>query len=91
MPSDKSILTPKIVPFFRCSGKHVVKIAARRSRSLAITDTNDVYEWGFVGSDSMQFKKLFTLPGPCKEVEIGLEFNIFILENGSVYFSGVIT
>jgi len=36
-PSESNILSPKIVPFFSASDKQIVKIAARRSRSLAIT------------------------------------------------------
>ena len=67
------------------------KIAARRSRSIAITTENKVYEWGFVGDDGMQFRKLFNLPEECLQVEIGLEFNLFLLKDGQVYFSGVIT
>ena len=75
------------------------KICARRSRSLAVTQFNDVYEWGFLGSDVLdgsysevdQFNKLYLLPGKCQAVEIGLEFNLFLLENGAVYLGGVIS
>ena len=50
MPTDKSVLIPKIVPFFE--GKKVVRlIAACRSRSIAVTVDNFVYEWGFTGSE----------------------------------------
>ena len=48
IPSDTPVLTPKIVPFFE--GRKKVKIvAACRSRSIAVTTDNEVYEWGFTG------------------------------------------
>ena len=90
-PSEDSILVPKIVPFFKTNNYQITKIAARRSRSIAITTENKVYEWGFVGEDGIQFKKLFNLPDECIQVEIGLEFNLFLLKNGAVYMSGIIT
>jgi len=91
MPSEESVLTPQIVPFFKTNGYKISKIAARRSRSIAITTENKVYEWGFVGSDGMQFAKLFNLPQECLQVEIGLEFNLFLLKDGTVHMSGAIT
>ena len=67
-------------------------MAARRSRSIAVCQDGSVYEWGFVGSDNDQFHKLpFTLPGKCKDVQIGIEFNLFLLEDGSLYMFGQIT
>ena len=84
-------MAPKIVPWFLVNKKKIKNIAARRSRSLAITSENEVYEWGFVGSEGTQFKKIVDLPGPCKDVQIGLEFNLFLLEDGSVYMFGAIT
>lgn len=52
IPSEKSVLTPKIVPFFSSNGIKIDKIAARRSRSLAVAyKSNDVYEWGSVESE----------------------------------------
>jgi alpha-tubulin suppressor-like RCC1 family protein len=53
MPSEEPVLSPKIVPFFRTNNYKINKIAARRSRSIAITSENKVYEWGFVGSEGM--------------------------------------
>lgn len=50
-----------------------------------------MFEWGFVGSEGSQFRKLFDLPDKCVQVEIGLEFNLFLLEDGSVHMSGAIT
>ena len=44
-------MIPKIVPWFHVNKKTVTNIAARRSRSIAITSDNEVYEWGFVGSE----------------------------------------
>ena len=88
------------MPFFQQNRLRISKIAARRSRSLAVTQFNDVYEWGFLGSDVDQegacseidqFRKLYLLPGKCKAVEIGLEFNLFLLENGAVYLGGLIS
>lgn len=54
MPSEKSLLIPKIVPFFEAK-KQVKLIASCRSRSIAITEENEVYEWGFIGSEGEQF------------------------------------
>ena len=46
------MLTPKIVPFFSSKGIKIDKIAARRSRSLAVAyKSNDVYEWGSLESE----------------------------------------
>jgi len=50
-PTEESVLTPLIVPYFYINKIHVSKIAARRSRSIAVTIDNEVYEWGFVGSE----------------------------------------
>jgi hypothetical protein len=49
-PSPKSILEPKIVPFF-VARKKVKLIAACRARSIAVTNDNEVYEWGFTGEE----------------------------------------
>lgn len=35
--------------------------------------------------------KIADLPGPCKDVQIGLEFNLYLLEDGSVHLNGAIT
>ena len=55
----------------------------------------EVYEWGYrLGEDSdtmPQFEVIFRLPGPVKQVEAGLEFNLFLLEGGEVWFSGQIS
>ena len=50
-----------------------------------------VYEWGFVGSEAEQFHKICELPSDCKQVEIGLEFNLFLLDDGKVYMFGEVT
>ena len=69
IPSDSALLVPQIVPYFVYKKIKIEKIAAIRSRSVAISTENDVYEWGFVDVDEgYQFKKLFTLPGECKDV-----------------------
>lgn len=90
-PSEEPVLVPRIVPFFSINRMKISKIAARRSRSLAVTESNEVYEWGFVGSENEQFTKICELPMKCLQVEIGLEFNLFLLEDGSVHMSGAIT
>lgn len=64
-------MLPKIVPYFYVNQIQIYKLAARRSRSIAISTDNDVYEWGFVGSDLEgaeyeQFRKICTLPSKCK-------------------------
>lgn len=64
-PSEKPILEPKIIPFFY-GRKKISLIAACRSRSVAITTENEVYEWGFTGSDRQQFELLYELPSEVK-------------------------
>jgi alpha-tubulin suppressor-like RCC1 family protein len=54
VPSTKPVMSPLIVPFF-VSRKHVKLVAACRARSIAVTSDNEVYEWGFTGSDGEQF------------------------------------
>ena len=54
LPSDKPLLEPQIVPFF-VGRKQVKLVAACRARSIAITTDNEVYEWGFTGSEGEQF------------------------------------
>jgi hypothetical protein len=59
-------------------------IAISRSRCVAVSNqTREVYEWGYrLGEDSdamPQFEVIFLLPNECKQVEAGLEFNLFLL------------
>lgn len=90
IPSDKPVLEPKIISFFS-NQKKVTKIAACRSRSVAITSELEVYEWGFTGSDRSQFEKLYDLPEEALDVKLGLEFNLYLLKSGEVWISGAIT
>ena len=55
VPSERPILEPAIVPFFLAGKKQVKLVAACRARSIAVTTNNEVYEWGFTGSDGQQF------------------------------------
>ncbi len=66
-------------------------VAACRARSIAVTADRDVFEWGFTGSDGEQFQQLHTLEEPVKELRLGLEFNLFLSETGTVWYSGAIT
>jgi hypothetical protein len=91
MPSKSPVLTPQIVPFFHSNNIKIDKIAARRSRSVAVSTENKVYEWGFVGSDGEQFNNKLTLPAPCLQVEIGLEFDLYLLADGTLHMAGLIT
>ena len=50
MPTEKPVMSPKIVPFFETKNK-VKLIASCRSRSIAVTEENKVFEWGFTGSE----------------------------------------
>ena len=65
MPSEEPVLLPSIIPYFYANKIQVDKIAARRSRSIAVSTTNQVYEWGFVGSEGTQFTSLYELPEEC--------------------------
>lgn len=57
-----------------------------------MTDTNEVYEWGFLDGRS-QFEKLLELPvgQSVRQVAIGLEHNIFLMKSGQAYMSGAIS
>ena len=54
MPTEKPVLSPKIVPFFETKNK-VKLVTSCRSRSIAVTEENKVFEWGFTGSEGEQF------------------------------------
>ena len=65
-------------------------VAACRSRSVAVLGNNEVYEWGYVDSGK-QFSCVYQLPeGKVSQVEIGLSFNMFLMDNGDVWMSGEI-
>ena len=93
-PTEEPIGVPKIVPYFNMNRNvEISHIAVSRSRCIAVSNqTMEVYEWGYrLGEDSdtmPQFEVIFRLPGPVKQVEAGLEFNLFLLEGGEVWFSG---
>ena len=69
-------------------------VAACRSRSVAVSnDSGDVYEWGYLGNDrgaESQFEVSLTLPSKLKHVEAGLNFNLYLMEDGKVFVSGEI-
>lgn len=54
-----------------------------------------MYEWGYrLGEDSdamIQFEVIFRLPRYCKQVAAGLEFTLFLMDNGEVWFCGQVT
>ena len=100
IPSQDSILYPKVVPFF--IGKRVKIVGACRSRSVALTQDGSVYEWGFVGSDYEQFHKIHDFSELLKsadkesddeivDIKCGLQFTIFLSKNGKVWISGCIS
>ena len=94
IPSD-DISVPQIIPFFN-SRKYlpITHVAICRSRSIAISNfSQEVYEWGYRIGDQygIHFEMLYTLPGKCVEAQAGLEFNMFLLEDGTVWISGQIT
>jgi len=78
------------VPFFE-GRKKVKLVSACRSRSIAVTTDNEVYEWGFTGSEGSQFQKLFDLPQDVVDVQLGTEFNLYLDRQGTVWVSGAIT
>ena len=100
IPSQDSILYPKIIPFF--IGKRVKLVGACRSRSVALTEDGSVYEWGFVGSEFEQFHKIHDINEVLKasdngsddeiiDIKCGLQFNIFLSKNGQAWISGWIS
>ena len=94
IPSE-DISSPKIVPFFN-SRKYlpITHVAICRSRTIAISNySREVYEWGYrIGEKyGTHFEMLYTLPGKCVEAQAGLEFSIYLLEDGSVWISGQIS
>lgn len=90
VPSEKPVLSPQIVPFF-VARKTVKLVAACRARSIAVTSDNEVYEWGFTGSEGEQFQLLHELPEEMIDVKLGLEFNLFLAKSGTLWISGAIT
>jgi alpha-tubulin suppressor-like RCC1 family protein len=91
VPTDKPVLLPQIVPFF-VARKQVKLVAACRARSIAVTSDNEVYEWGFTGSEGQQFQLLHDqLPEEIVDVKLGTEFNLFLAKSGTLWVSGAIT
>lgn len=100
IPSQDSVLYPKVVPFF--IGKKPKLVSACRSRSVALTEDGKVYEWGFVGSEKKQFNILhdFSQDSSDKnkeevdeiiDIKCGLEFTLFLSKNGKAYIIGAIS
>lgn len=54
-------------------------------------DSGEVYEWGYLGNEQSQFEVVLTLPSKLKQLEAGLNFNLYLMEDGTVYMSGEIT
>jgi hypothetical protein len=54
-------------------------VAVCRSRSVAVMNDGEVYEWGYRESDGEQFEMVYKIPGKCVQAEAGLGFNIFLL------------
>ena len=67
-------------------------VAACRARSIAITAENEVYEWGFTGSEGEQYQRVVEeLPEEIIDIKLGLEFNLFLAKSGQVWVQGEIT
>ena len=95
-PSEKSVLEPRIIPFF--IGKSPKIVSACRSRSVCMTEDGKVYEWGFVGSEKRQFNILHDfsqtdseVPVEIIDIKCGLEYTIFLSKNGKVFIIGTIS
>ena len=86
-PSDDAVLRPKVVPFF--IGKRVKIVAASRSRSMAVTEDNEIFEWGF--SESDQFSQFASFDEEVADVKLGSTFTLILTESGKVWFKGEIT
>lgn len=88
-----------MIPYFVSKKPvQITHIAACKQRSVAVSnETLEVFEWGYLydareeSQSESQFRSTCKLPGPVKQIEIGLEFNLFLLEDGSVWFQGQIT
>ena len=69
----------------------VTHVAACRSRSVAVTDNNEVYEWGYLDGEEErpQFDLALQLPfGKVKQIAAGLAHNLFLMQDGSCYMCG---
>ncbi|CAI2379944.1 unnamed protein product [Moneuplotes crassus] len=98
VPSEESVKTPKIVPFF--IGKKPQLVSACRSRSVALVDNGKVYEWGFLGSEKKQFNILYDFYSEDSildsedeiiDIKCGLEYTLFLSKEGKVYIIGTIS
>jgi hypothetical protein len=50
---------------------------------VAVTTDNEVYEWGFTGSEGEQFQRIVEeLPEEIVDVKLGLEFNLYLAKSG---------
>jgi hypothetical protein len=98
-PAEESILSPKIISYF--IGKQPRLVAAWRSKSVWLTETGDIYEWGFLGdkthyfdSTSLNggFKKVHTFPESENIVSLRCTSNciLALTKSGSVYTYGEI-
>jgi alpha-tubulin suppressor-like RCC1 family protein len=66
--------------------KYVTHVAVCRSRSLAVMNDGEVYEWGYLDNDeAKQFEAVYRVPGKCVKVQAGLTFNVFLLKTGEVW------
>jgi alpha-tubulin suppressor-like RCC1 family protein len=62
--------------------------------SIAVTEENQVYNWGFLGDGEKQFSLIEDF-GKMKEdivdVKLGNTFMLFLTSSGKVYFKGSIS
>ena len=95
IPSEEDVSTPKVVPYFNSRKSLPISLVAIcRSRSIAVSNhSQEVFEWGYRIGDryGVHFEVVYNLPGRCIEVQAGLEFNMFLLEDGTVWISGQIS
>lgn len=81
--SEQSVLRPRIVG--KLLGKQIQNIAASRSRSIAVTASGEVLEWGL--REGEQFQVIGQLPETnVTQIELGSAFNLYLGKSGIAYF-----
>jgi len=78
-----------VIPFF--IGKRVKFVTASRSMSIAITEENEIFRWGFIGDEFSQFSLLEEFKEEIIDVKLGTTFLLVLTSNGKVYFKGAIS
>jgi len=83
--TKKQVARPVIIS--HCIGRNVKHIDAKGSRSVAVTASGEIYEWGF---PDIKVRQTGFLEG-IEKMKIGLTFNIYLTKNSECYIHGKLT